>query len=807
MVKKYGICFFIFFFLLSPVSKAQYEIDVTQRDAIIGASFFIAGLGAAVIARLIVSGLLGKEKINKIDSVEHENQDIEKEPELIQYSLPYIIYNPERLSDLIGQDRVVREACDFLEEVSYNDEFKSLGAKKVKALFIDGPQGNGKTLLVRAIAGELNCCLIPINGYFFSDTSPEVSEAKIRLTFDFAKRMSFGQASIILIDGIDVFAGIDEFYKFDIGRRRVVKELINQIKGLGEEDNVIVIATARSNVSLDSDLFMPGCLDRSIHISLPSFDGRKEILEHYINKTCLQEVLTENDFTKLAENTAGFNSSLLKDVACESALIAGVNGDDCVQVSHIHKAVEKIKLKKQELFDSGKEELFYYTFCEKTRFDDVIGHEQALTEIEEYISFLKTPENYAKVGARRPRGLLLHGPSGCGKTLIARAIAGESGCCFVSVSGSEFVKKYVGTGASNVRSIFNFARRMSKEVPVIIFIDEIDGLGRRQGADSSSASTEYNNTINEMLKQMDGFTKDENILIVGATNLIQELDPALLRSGRFDRKVVIGLPGKEDRSSILKHYIKKIAVSSQGLSKKISEKFSGLTIGFSGADLENLVNESAILAARLEKDFVTINHFEQALDKIILGLKTKIKQTKDQLNVTAYHEAGHALAATVFGLPVEKITILPRGNSLGVTMFQKKYESFSFYKKSELIHELIKYYGGFAAEKIIFGEVSPGVSDDLKQSGKLAHNMVHKFGMGGDDLEGVPGLIFEDRKIIDKEVAKILRTAYEKTKYVLQKHKDLLVMLAERLLQRETLNEEEVFQIVGSVSGCELVCD
>lgn len=438
--------------------------------------------------------------------------------------------------------------------------------------------------------------------------------------------------------------------------------------------------------------------------------------------------------------------------------------------------------------------------------DDVVGQDEVMVEVKEYIDFLKNPERYTRVGARRPRGLILHGPPGCGKTLIARAISGESQCYFKSISGSEFVNKYVGTGPAAVRRLFNDARQQAKTKPVVLFIDEIDGIGKRSDSDSGG-TREYNNTINEFLKQMDGFTQDDNILVIGATNYLDKLDPALLRPGRFDRKVKVDLPTKAGREALLLYFLNKDKPLAQGLTPvSLAKEFAGRTPGFSGAAIENFVNEAATLAGRDNATSIAKKHFEEAFDKVTLGLKSSAKPSEKSLRRTAYHEAGHALIAVLFGLPVTKVSILPRGNALGVTHYGEVEDSESDYTKSDLLHLLMKSQGGLVAEKLIFGEATPGAQQDLKVGAKIARLMIHQWGMGNGLLYGVIGDAVsssEWQKRFDDQVVELIERSMNETTRLLKRHKSHLTALAESLLKHETLGSSAIESILGAAKGAQ----
>ncbi len=430
--------------------------------------------------------------------------------------------------------------------------------------------------------------------------------------------------------------------------------------------------------------------------------------------------------------------------------------------------------------------------AEVKTFKDVLGQDAVLKEVQEIVDFMKNPEKYKKFGAEIPKGLLLQGPPGTGKTLIAKAIAGEANCQFFYASASEFVDRFVGMGAHNIRELFTKAR---KAPSAVIFIDEIDAVATSREKQIES-NQEYRQTLNELLNQLDGFKTDENIIVIGATNMVKSLDPALLRPGRFTRVVEVPLPTRKGREDILAYYLKKLSHLDENVS---AAKLADETLGWSGADLKNLVNEAAILAARENASLITQKYFDLAWDKISIGLVSDIERSPEQRKKTAYHEAGHTLLKVLNGLPISKVTILPRGRTLGVTKGRAKYETISDYNRDELFKYIMMSQAGFIAEKIIFQQTHPGVCNDLERANAYARAMVYEYGMGSS-LEGIAGAGFNSEKMrmrCDQEVLEILQRALAQTEKLLIAHKDKLHALAEALLKEETLVEHQVYAITG----------
>ena len=443
----------------------------------------------------------------------------------------------------------------------------------------------------------------------------------------------------------------------------------------------------------------------------------------------------------------------------------------------------------------------------KVTFDDVAGLTEEKEEVAELIDFLKSPKKFQKLGARIPKGVLLVGPPGTGKTLLARAVAGEANVPFYFISGSEFVELFVGVGASRVRDMFKQAKQ---NAPCLIFIDEIDAVGRQRGAGLGGGHDEREQTLNQLLTEMDGFGANEGIIIIAATNRPDVLDPALLRPGRFDRQVQVNLPDCKGRKEILAvHARNKIFAKGVKL-ENIAER----TVGFSGADLENLLNEAALLAVRRDKDSITMSEIDEAHDRVLMGpAKTSKKYTENDKKLVAYHEAGHAvLGIKLDGAnDVQKITIIPRGFAGGYTMMLPKEERFTATKK-ELLERITGLLGGRVAEEMMFDEVTTGAHNDFEQATKIARAMVTEYGMsslGPVQLEQQEGSVFLGRDYnksrnfssqvafeIDQEMRKIMDDCYKKAQKILKDNKDLLDLIANVLLEKETITKEEIDHLV-----------
>lgn len=451
----------------------------------------------------------------------------------------------------------------------------------------------------------------------------------------------------------------------------------------------------------------------------------------------------------------------------------------------------------------------FHASAQQTTFKNVAGMETAKEELQEIVEFLKSPEKFLKLGAEIPKGVLLVGPPGTGKTLLARATAGEAKVPFYSVNGSEFIQMFVGVGASRVRDLFANAKLTA---PCLIFIDEIDAIGRVRGAGYGGGHDEREQTLNQILSEMDGFTQSESVIVLGATNRPDVLDKALTRPGRFDRHIVVDNPSKNGRLEILKLHCEKVPLSEDVQLEEVASN----TIGFSGAELKNLVNEAALHASRESKSEVSASDFEAAWDRILLGVKRDSVLKGKEREMTAYHEAGHALIAWILPEldPVHKVTIVPRGRSLGVTQLRPVEEKHSYGEK-QLNSQLAMMLGGRSAEKLVFGEYTVGAEDDLKRATSLARKMVSFWGMSetigpvafrhasedpflGKEMHEQREFSDQTAHIIDIEIQKVLESASNRAKRLLEQNRELLVKLSDKLITEEILDQSEIEAIIGS---------
>lgn len=454
-------------------------------------------------------------------------------------------------------------------------------------------------------------------------------------------------------------------------------------------------------------------------------------------------------------------------------------------------------------FGKSKARVYSKNSKKKTTFKDVAGMDESKEELVEVVDFLKNPKKYTKIGAKIPRGVILAGAPGTGKTLLARAVAGEANVPFFSISGSEFVEMFVGVGASRVRDLFQKAKQ---NAPCIIFIDEIDAVGRQRGFGMGGGHDEREQTLNQILTEMDGFENETNVIVMAATNRPDVLDAALMRPGRFDRRVIIDMPNLKEREEILKVHIRNKPMAKKTDLKVIARQ----TPGFSGADLENLLNEAAILAAKNNQPQITQEDLEESVEKVGLGSEKKSRRMSDEeKRITAYHEVGHALPRALLEHcdPVHKVSIIPRGMALGVTWFlpeeEKHMRSLSKFKD-----EMCSIVGGYVAERVFFGEVTTGASSDLEKATQMARLMVTRYGMSpelglmifgnrntgqfmGTDMGSTPNYSGEMAYKIDQEISKLLKEAEKRAEKLMKDNKALMTEISEELLKKEVLNKEE----------------
>ncbi|MCX7963021.1 MAG: ATP-dependent zinc metalloprotease FtsH [Candidatus Sumerlaea chitinivorans] len=527
-------------------------------------------------------------------------------------------------------------------------------------------------------------------------------------------------------------------------------------------------------------------------------DAKVNFTSQYLpgQESFILQVMTENNVRYVADPTSPFLSQFFFSLLLPFAVIMGLWYIIMRQIQGSGNKALSFGKSRAKLITEGQT---------KVTFEDVAGVDEAKEELKEIVEFLKDPQKFSRLGGKIPKGVLLVGPPGTGKTLLAKAVAGEANVPFFAISGSDFVEMFVGVGASRVRDLFEQAK---KHKPCLVFIDEIDAVGRHRFAGIGGGHDEREQTLNQLLVEMDGFNSNEGIILIAATNRPDVLDPALLRPGRFDRQITVDYPDLVGREKILKVHARNVKLAKDVDLSKIAKA----TPGFSGADLANIINEAALLAARRNKQEITMAELEEAKDRVMLGPERRsLVLTENEKRLTAYHEAGHAVAGKLVQTDeeVHKVTIIPRGRALGITSFLPGEERFTQFK-SKLKDRLVYMLGGRAAEEIIFGDFTTGAGNDLQRVTQIARRMVCEFGMSevlgprtfgeghapiflGRDY----GMMERDyseatASLIDQEIKRIVDEAYARAKDLLTQHKDALIRVAEALIERETIDGTEL---------------
>lgn len=703
-------------------------------------------------------------------------------------------------ADVAGHQQAITELKEVVEFLKHPDRFRGLGARIPKGILLYGPPGCGKTLLAKALASEAGASFYSISGSDFIEIFVGVGAARVR---DLFKEARENIPAIVFIDELDSIgrsrSGTDVASHGE--QEQSVNQILAEMDGFSPFDGIVVVgATNRPDV-LDPALLRPGRFDRTIGLERPSEEVRLAILEVHAAGKKLE---TGVDLRALANKAIGLSGADLANVMNEGALLAARASKPSISQAELEQALQRIleepeRQRRLSLRDKGIGRRS--TSSERVTFADVAGVDDALEELTEVTEYLANPDRFEHMGARVPKGILLVGPPGCGKTLLARAVAGEANAAFYSVAATEFVEIFVGQGASRVRNLFAEARSVA---PAIVFIDEIDAVGGRRASISYDGHRERENTLNQLLVELDGFEARSGIVVIAATNRADMLDAALVRPGRFDRQVTIELPDRAGRKAILELHAKGKPF---GLQVDL-DAIAGLTRGFSGADLANVVNEAALLAARRKQSEITPEIAEEAIDRAILGITSRgHKMTDEERRIVAYHEAGHAMVGRALpgASPPHKLSLLSRGRALGFVMHANEHDSL-VRTRSQMIDEIAALLGGRAAEQIVFGDPSGGAGDDLVRSSELARRMVRDLGMSEalgplafPSIDNERGTVYSEdvSRQIDAEVRKIVDEAYERALGVLGASRTDLNKVAETLIREETVSSEELEKILG----------
>jgi ATP-dependent metalloprotease FtsH len=770
------------------------DVPTTVDQQIPKAVFFPAAvvlLPALIIVLVFVYFILSARRGTGIFGVGSGAKKVEAEDSDVSFA------------DVAGQEQAVTELREISDFLSRPERFAALGTKAPKGILLFGPPGCGKTLVARALAGEAGASFYSISGSDFVELYVGVGAARVRELFRNARENA---PAIVFIDELDSIAsrragGSMVATGSSTEQEQALNQILAEMDGFSPMQGIMLIGATNRPDTLDPALLRPGRFDRSIGLELPDQHGRHAILAvHARGKPLDPEV----DLEAIAERAVGMTGADLASVINEAGVLAGRADLTTISQANLEQALERIleAPERQRRMSMRERSVGQRVLAEdRITFADVAGSDEAIEELREVRDYLGAPERFTDMGARIPRGYLLTGPPGCGKTLLARAVAGESNAAFVSVSGTDFVQRYVGEGAARVRDLFAEARSMA---PAILFIDEIDAVGGARGSLANDHS-ERHQTLNQMLVELDGFSPRAGVVVMAATNRPDTLDPALVRPGRFDRQVTMELPDVEARHAILD-----VHASGKRLGPDTDlEALARLTQGMAGADLAGVMNEAALLAARRGLGQITGSVLDEAVERAHLGIGGVRKMSDEDRRAVAYHEAGHGLVAMALpgGRVLHRLSIIPRGRSLGAAWLPESDERYTR-SRSLLIERMATLLGGRTAEELVFGEPRDGASSDLSTVADLARRMVSQLGMSTavgainhDNQLGPDGRHVyseETARLIDSEVRRLVDEAGELARGVLAGSRGALDSVAAALMQRETLTLKEVEEIAGS---------
>jgi ATP-dependent metalloprotease FtsH len=711
-------------------------------------------------------------------------------------------------ADVAGQDAAVaelREIRDFLADPA---RFATVGATIPKGVLLYGPPGCGKTLMARALAGEAGASFWSISGSDFMERYVGVGAARVRDLFEKARENTPALIFIDELDSIGRSRSMGGNVAVHSEQEQSLNQILAEMDGFSPSEGIIVLAATNRPDVLDPALLRPGRFDRTVGLELPDEKARLAILQLHAGKKVFAG---EADLAPIASRAIGMTGADLANVLNEAALLAARAGRGTIAQAQLDEALKRVlEAPERQRRLSMRQRSVGKRFApdDKVTFADVAGVDDAIEELVEVKSYLADPTRYSDIGARVPRGILLSGPPGCGKTLLARAVAGEANAAFFSAAASEFVEVWVGQGAARVRDLFAEARSVA---PSIVFLDELDAIGGERGAGGiGGGAGEREATLNQILVELDGFDARAAVIVMAATNRPDMLDAALIRPGRFDRQVEITLPDRAGRRAILD-----VHARGKRLGPDVDlDVVAALTQGFSGADLANVLNEAALLAARRGFPEIPMSLVDEGRDRAALGVASRTsKMSEEERRLVAYHEAGHALVGKALPLasPPHKLTIIPRARALGYcTPIDKSETDRTVYSRARLLQRMAMSLGGRAAEDLVFGDVSSGAAGDLGYVGDQARRMVTEWGMSealGPQVFRAPYGAVRDHRLwseqaartIDAEVARLISEADTMARDVLVAGRDQLDRLAEALLTQETLSGDEIDKVIGTV--------
>jgi ATP-dependent metalloprotease FtsH len=704
--------------------------------------------------------------------------------------------------DVAGQDTAVTELREVADFLSDTERYVTLGAQIPRGILVYGPPGCGKTLMARALAGESGATFYSISGSDFVEMYVGVGARRVRDLFKDARENA---PAIVFIDELD-----------SVGRRRsgtggagtgsgeeqgqALNQLLAEIDGFEPAEGVIVVgATNRPDV-LDPALLRPGRFDRAVGLELPDERGRLNILKvHARGKPLSGDV----DLASIAKRPVGMTGADLASLVNEGTLLAARARRSTIEAADLEQGLERVRdapERQRRLSMRDRRVGQTLLFDERLSFADVAGADHVIEELAEVRDYLADRTHYEEIGAHVPRGYLLTGPPGTGKTLLAHALAGESNAAFISVPATEFVEFYIGEGAARIRDLFAHARGIA---PAIVFIDEIDAIGGHRGSGMADSS-ERAQALNQLLIELDNAIRSAPVIVLAATNRPDMLDSALLRPGRFDRMLALELPDLDARRAILELHSR-----DRRLGPGVDlDAIARLTFGLSGADLGNLLNDAALLAARRGGSEIDQRTIEESLERTGLGIASGRRLSPEDRRLVAYHEAGHGIVARALpgGRILHKISIVPRGGAAGVTWLPEDSDR-RLHSRTMLVERMATLLGGRVAEEIVFGEPADTAGSDLAQVTTIARRMVAQLGMSdmvgslsygdGNGYNGASTYSDDTARLIDAEARRLVNEAEELALRVLTASRSTLDRIAEALLERETLSMDEVGEIAG----------